>query len=95
MNYTKSNDPDHQDSPTDWLASSLVFARALGLSIPSGEGVLVKPVGDIQKYIEIESSDDLLVIANLNNQIKIFYLSDYVDNVSEFKEGMWINVTED
>lgn len=94
MNYTKSNDPDHQDSPNDWLASSLIFARALGLSIPNGQAVLIRPVGDISKYIELNDNNDLLVVANLENQIKIFYLSDYVDNVSDFEEGMMINVTE-
>jgi hypothetical protein len=46
MNYTKPNDPDHIDNPTDWLYSSLVFSQALGILLQEGEGVVVELKGD-------------------------------------------------
>ena len=35
-NYTKPNDPDHEDSPKDWLNSALLFTRALSFLLNSG-----------------------------------------------------------
>jgi hypothetical protein len=46
MNYTRPNDPDHQDDPMDWLHGSLIFARALSLILREGQGVVVDIDGD-------------------------------------------------
>lgn len=54
MNYTNTNDPDHQDKPSDWLNSSLIFARTLSLILREGEGVVVNIVGDAKFHLDEE-----------------------------------------
>ncbi len=38
MNYTRPLHLEQDDLPIDWLASSLTFARALGLILKEKEG---------------------------------------------------------
>jgi hypothetical protein len=47
MNYTKPNEPNYEDSPQDWLNSSLLFARALSLILEPGHGIVVDIKGDM------------------------------------------------
>jgi hypothetical protein len=92
MNYTQPDNPEHQDRYTDLLGSTLVSARALGLLLKEGEGILVEPKGKVEDLLEPNCG--LLVVANLSDQVKVFYLKDYVEDLSEFKEGMIISVGE-
>lgn len=48
MNYTNPENPDHIDSPKDWLNSALIFARALSLSLKENEGIVVDIKGDME-----------------------------------------------
>lgn len=45
MNFTKPEDPDHEDSPMDWLSSSLIMARTIGLLLKVNEGIVVNVKG--------------------------------------------------
>ena len=92
-NYTKPNDPGHVDSAEDWLKAALVFAQALGYTLQQGEGIVLRPKGETSEYFC--KKGDLLVIANIGSQIQILPLSDYVEDQSEFKEGMFITVSEE
>lgn len=92
-NYTRPSDENHTDTPQDLLAGVLVFAQALGTIIPVGEAVLIRPKGEASEFFG--NSDGLLAIANLENQIKIIPIDDYIDDTSEFTEGMWITISED
>ena len=46
-NYTNSNQADQEQNPQDLLNASLIFARALGLILKDGEGIVVDIKGDI------------------------------------------------
>ena len=46
-NYTRPNDSEYEDTPEDWLNSALIFARALGLLLEDGTGIVVDLHGDM------------------------------------------------
>jgi hypothetical protein len=48
MNYTRPNNLEHEDTPMDWLNSSLIFSRALGLILKNEEGIVVGLKGDAE-----------------------------------------------
>jgi hypothetical protein len=54
MNYTKPNKEDHEDSPQDWLNSSLIFARAISLLLKERRGIVVDIKGDVDLGENIE-----------------------------------------
>ena len=67
MNYTKPNEPNHEDSPKDWLNSSLLFARTLSLILEPGQGIIVDVKGDVDLGEEIKK----VIVFNRNEQIFI------------------------
>jgi len=67
MNYTKPNEPNHEDSPQDWLNSSLLFARTLSLILEPGQGIIVDVKGDVDLGEEIKK----VIVFNRNEQIFI------------------------
>ena len=68
MNYT-SNDPNHEDTPNDWLNSSMIFARALGQLLNENEGIVIDLKGDmkfmpdfkVKKVIVFNSGKQIIV----------------------------------
>lgn len=52
-NYTRPDlvDQGHEDDPKDWLASSLIFGRALSLLLKENEGIVVDAAGDSAELI--------------------------------------------
>ena len=48
MNYTNPEDLNYEDTPYDWLNSSLIFSRALSLSLEENEGIVVDLKGDME-----------------------------------------------
>lgn len=88
MNYTRPNDENHVDTPEDWLSGALIFARTIGMLLPQGHGIVVATVGDA-KYLFPE--DELIIVANLGNQIKILPLNEEERNPDEkYSEGDYI-----
>lgn len=67
MNYTKPNEPNHEDSPQDWLNSSLLFARTLSLILEPGHGIIVDVKGDMDLGEGVEK----VIVFNRNEQIVI------------------------
>lgn len=70
MNYTKSNDPNHEDKPEDWLNSALIFAAALANLLEENEGVVVELSGDAKFQLD-ESVTKVIVYRNDQKQIVI------------------------
>jgi len=73
-NYTKPQDPNHVDEPNDWLYSSLVFCRTLGLLLQDKEGVVVDMKGDMLslrdvKKVIVHSRDNQMVIDECTDDI--------------------------
>lgn len=84
MNYTNPNDLEHEDTPIDWLNSSLIFSRALGLILQDGEGIVVDLKGDAEflpdpevKKVLVFRDEDMVVIAPCEQDIE---------------EGQWISL---
>ena len=67
MNYTKPNEPNHEDSPQDWLNSSLLFARTLSLILEPGMGIVVDVKGDMDLGERVEK----VIVFNRDEQIVI------------------------
>jgi hypothetical protein len=67
MNYTKPNDLNHQDTPQDWLNTSLVFARTLSLLLERGKGIIVDVKGDVN----LGEGINKVIVFNRNEQIII------------------------
>jgi hypothetical protein len=63
MNYTNPENPDHDDSPEDWLNSSLIFARTLSLILQENEGMIVEIQGDMH-FFNDESVKKVIVYKN-------------------------------
>ena len=87
MNYTKPNDPDHNDKPSDWLNSSLIFGRALSLMLEENTGVVVSVKGDMVNPINPDS--DRMVVFYMNDMIHVDDIQD-----PELKEGDFISIVE-
>lgn len=67
MNYTKPNEPNHEDSPQDWLNSSLLFARTLSLILEPGHGIIVDVKGDVDLGEGVEK----VIVFNRDEQIVV------------------------
>lgn len=88
MNYTKPNDNNHEDSPEDWLNSTLIFGRALSLLIDENEGIVVSIKGDMINPINPG-----------NKKVVVFYKDGmiHVDDIQDpnLKEGDFIKIMEE
>lgn len=60
LNYTRPNDPDHEDDPKEWLNSALIYARGLSLFLEEGEGVVVDLHGEMENPYPEEKSDKVI-----------------------------------
>lgn len=60
-NYTKPDNPEHEDAPEDWLISSLIFANAIGYLLQENEGIVINTPGDAKEFLE--GIDKLLVFS--------------------------------
>ena len=70
-NYTNPLDLNgYEDDPKDWLASSLIFASAIGLILRKNEGIVVKLKGDMVKLIE-ETLYGKVIVWNHGDQIHV------------------------
>jgi hypothetical protein len=86
-NYTRPNDPDHQDDPQDWLSGALIFGRALSLMLRDREGIVVDISGDAV----LSTDPDAKKVIVFSEDSKINILPCY----EEFEEGQMIWMDED
>jgi hypothetical protein len=87
MNYTNPNDPDHIDSPEDWLNSSLIFGRALALLLKEREGVVVDLKGDA-KFMPNLSAKKVIVFYK-DKMIRV------IECEEDLKEGQYVIMHDD
>jgi hypothetical protein len=82
VNYTNPEKAGEGQNPQDLINASLIFARALGLILKDGEGIVVDVVGDI----------------NLGEEVKKVIVFEYKDQVHIYKceedlvEGTAVNM---
>ena len=67
-NHLKPNEEGYQDNPQDLLNASLIFARALGLIMKEGEGIVIDVAG------EVNLGDDTkkVIVFEYQNQVHIY-----------------------
>lgn len=87
MNYTNPDDPDHIDTPEDWLNSSLIFGRALSLLLKEREGVVVDIKGDA-KFIPDYSAKKVIVFYK-DKMIRVIKCEE------DLKEGQYVIMYDD
>jgi|694.fasta_scaffold46682_5 hypothetical protein len=84
MNYTNPNNLDHNDTPEDWLNSSLIFARSLGLIFKENEGVVVDLMGDMR--FGDEGNIKKVIVFKSNDMVRV------IECEEDLKEGSWVIV---
>ena len=67
-NHLNPNEESYQDNPQDLLNASLLFARALGLILKEGEGIVVDVTGDITLGDEVKK----VIVFKFQNQVHIY-----------------------
>jgi len=85
MNYTKPNDPNHKDTPEDWLLGALLFSKTLGLIFPENKGVVIDLEGDMLK---IYPNAKRVIVASQDKQIVVID----ADDRSDLNEGDWVQL---
>lgn len=86
-NYTKPQDPEHEDTPQDWLNSCLVFAATLSCLLQETEGVVI----DIKGDMKVEGDDTKKVIVfKKDHQIHIYPIPEDDDRSKNLPEGTMI-----
>jgi hypothetical protein len=69
-------------NPQDLINASLIFARALGLILKNGEGIVVDVVGDINLGPEIKK----VIVFEYNDQVHIYKCEE------DLEEGTAVNM---
>lgn len=67
-NFTNPEQAGQQQNPQDLLNASLIFARALGLILKEGEGIVVDVVGGIDLGEEVKK----VIVFEHQNQVHIY-----------------------
>lgn len=67
-NQVNQNEETNLDTPQDLLNASLLFARALGLILKEGEGIVVDVMGDINLGEEVKK----VIVFKFENQVHIY-----------------------
>ncbi len=68
VNYTNSGKAGGGQNPQDLINASLIFARALGLFLKDGEGIVVDVVGDINLGEGVKK----VIVFEHKNQVHIY-----------------------
>lgn len=85
-NYTKPQDPNHEDSPQDWLNSCLVFVAALSCLLQETEGVVI----DIKGDMKVEDDAKKVIVFKKDEHIHIYPISEDEDRIKNLPEGTMI-----
>jgi hypothetical protein len=81
-NYTTPKQAGGGQNPQDLINASLIFARALGLILSEGEGIVVDIVGDINLGEEVKK----VIVFEHDNQVHIYKCEE------DLKEGTPVNM---
>jgi hypothetical protein len=82
VNYTNPENAGEGQNPQDLINASLIFARALGLILKDGEGIVVDIVGDINLGEEVKK----VIVFEYNNQVHIYKCEE------DLEEGTAVNM---
>jgi hypothetical protein len=82
VNYTNPENAGEGQNPQDLINASLIFARALGLILKDGEGIVVDIVGDINLGEEVKK----VIVFEYNDQVHIYKCEE------DLEEGTAVNM---
>ena len=81
-NYTNPEQAGEGQNPQDLINASLIFARALGLILKNGEGIVVDVVGNINLGPGIKK----VIVFEYNDQVHIYKCDE------DLEEGTAVNM---
>lgn len=81
-NYTNSEQAGEGQNPQDLINASLIFARALGLILKEGEGIVVDIKGDINLGEDVKK----VIVFEYQDQIHIYKCEE------DLEEGTAVNM---
>lgn len=81
-NYTNSEQVGQEQNPQDLLNASLIFARALGLILKDGEGIVV----DIKGNINLGENVKKVIVFKNEEQVHIYMCEE------DIPEGTAVNM---
>ena len=81
-NYTNSDQVGQEQNPQDLLNASLIFARALGLILKDGEGIVV----DIKGNINLGENVKKVIVFKNEEQVHIYMCEE------DIPEGTAVNM---
>ena len=82
VNYTNTEKAGAGQNPQDLINASLIFARALGLILKNGEGIVVDVVGNINLGLGIKK----VIVFEYNDQVHIYKCDE------DLEEGTAVNM---
>ena len=82
VNYTNPKQAGEGQNPQDLINASLIFARALGLILKNGEGIVVDVVGNINLGLGIKK----VIVFEYNDQVHIYKCDE------DLEEGTAVNM---
>jgi len=92
-NYTKPNDPNHNDSAQDWLNSALLFARTLGFILKDTEGIVIDVKGDMN-FDHLGDGEKIkrVIVFKDGESIKVMKPNN-IEEIQEVEEGtlLWVH----
>ena len=83
-NYTNPEQSGQGQNPQDLLNASLIFARALGLILNEGEGIVVDVVGDMN----LGEGINKVIVFEHNEQVHIYKCDE------DISEGSAVNMNK-
>jgi hypothetical protein len=81
-NYTNPEQAGQGQDPQDLINASLIFARALGLILKDGEGIVVDIKGDINLGEDVKK----VIVFEYQNQVHIYKCEE------DLEEGTAVNM---
>ena len=81
-NYTNQENPGQLQDPQDLLNASLIFARALGLILTEGEGIVV----DVKGNINLGENVKKVIVFKNEEQVHIYMCEE------DIPEGTSVNM---
>lgn len=83
-NYTNPEQSGQGQTPQDLINASLIFARALGLILKEGEGIVVDIKGDINLGEDVKK----VIVFEYQNQVHIYKCEE------DLEEGTAVNMDQ-
>ena len=83
-NYTNPEQAGQGQNPQDLINASLIFARALGLILKEGEGIVVDIKGDINLGEDVKK----VIVLEYQNQVHIYKCDE------DLEEGTAVNMDQ-